>query len=308
MNEQPIPDLSFRQGRLEDWPPVAQIVAHTWDDGDYITESVWRRWAADSNGQLIVAVHDGQIVGFARVARVGPAEWWMEGLRVDPERRRLGIARALTVQTLRWFREHGDGIVRLTVFSENEPSKRLVHSFGFRHTLSFKAVETPARPGDYRSLKLMGPTNLDLVMRYLRRSPIYRVNHFAENEWHLYYLTRDRVASYLQDPEVEVLGWRQMDTLNGLVVLFKAPPEGYKSESSALRAGYIDAPDDTTLRAMLAALRGLAARRGHECVAWNMPLGIGLERLVAEGEVEQLWDGEMTLWELPLKTAIDSDL
>lgn len=302
-------ELSFRPGRTEDWPQVAPIVERTWDEeGDYIREALWQQWAADTVGCLLVATRVDQIVGLCKVSQHGPAEWWFEGLRVHPQHRRQGIARALTEQALKWFRTHGSGIARMAIYSDNEPSQRLARAFGFRHTLSYTRVETNARPADYRNFRVMASGNLPLITAYLRRSPMHRVNRFAEHYWKLYYLTHDRLAAYLADAMVQVLGWRQFDALHGLAVLFTTPPPAYAlAEDDLLYVGYLDAPDDTTLRAMLAALRGLALRRGLSKVMWMMPTGMGLERLIGN-DVRRVWDGALMLFELPLRVAQDIPL
>lgn len=297
------PPLQFRAGKPKDWPRVAEITANTWDEGDYINEALWQRWTTNNEGYLAVALLDGALAGFCRVTPFGPAEWWLEGIRVDPALRRMGIARSLTAHLVEWFQRHGDGILRLATYSENEASKHLAMSFGFRHILSFAEVEAPAEAGDFRSFKRLGSQNLDLILSYLRRSPMHRINRFAEHYWTLYYLTRERLAGYQADASVDVLGWRQFDQLYGLAVVFCEPPPGREpGSSSTLYAGYLDALDDTTLQAMLRALRGLAAQRSLGSVTWKMPTGLGLERAVRETAFKTTWDdGELWLFELPLR-------
>ncbi len=296
-------ELTYRPGSPDDWPRVAEIVAETWEEGDYIDEGLWQRWATAPQGYLAVAELDGVLAGFCKLTTFGPAEWWLEGIRVDPALRRRGIARALTAHLLEWFEKHGDGIVRLSTYSQNEASVRLATSFGFRHIISYTAVEARAVPSDFRRFKLLLPNQFDLTYRYLQRSPMYRVNRFTENAWKLYYLTRERLAQYLADEAVQVAGWRQFDQLHGLAILPTKPPDGRMPDPGRLTVGYLDAPDDTTLRAMLRALRGLAAHRGQESVVWKMPTGVGLERVIADAGFERVWDegGELWLFERPVR-------
>ncbi len=300
----PAAQATYRPARVEDWPAVAPIVAQTWDGEDYITEALWREWATRPQGALIVAEAGGRLAGFARIAYHGPAEWWLEGLRVAPEMQGRGLARGLTQALFDWFEQHGDGMVRLSTYSENEPSQHLARAFGMRHIGSYASMAAPARPGDYRSFRLLRPRHLDLAYRFLRRSPVYRANHFVEVEWKLYNLTRDRLAEYLADDAVEVLGWRQADALRGLALLFKDEGEyAVRYDEDALRVGALYAGDDTTLHAMLRALRGLAAYRGAGSVTWKMPAGVGLERVVEEAGFEPEWEDGAALWlfERPLK-------
>jgi hypothetical protein len=64
--------------------------------------------------------------------------------------------------------------------------------------------------------------------------------------------------------------------------------------------GYLDAGDDTTVREMVMALRGLAAARGDHLVLWKMPTGMGLDKAVAEVgmDPDPKWeDGMLLLYE-----------
>lgn len=294
---QPAVPATYRLAREEDWADVAPIVAQTWEGEDYISEALWRSWTSSPEGALIVAEVEGKLAGFARIAQHGPAEWWLEGLRVAPDIQRRGIARGLTQALFDWFAEHGDGVVRLSLYSENEPSQRIARAFGMRHIGSFASMVAPARPGDYRSFRLLRPRHLDIAYRFLRHSPVYRASRYVEVEWKLYNLTRDRLAEYLADDAVEVLGWRQAEALRGLAVLFKDEGEyAVRYDEDALRVGALYAADDTTLRAILRALRGLAAYRGAGSVVWKMPAGVGLERVVEEAGFQPEWEDGASLW------------
>ena len=294
----------LRAARADDWPDVEPIVATTWEGDDYINRALWDRWAADRDGLLVVAEADGRVAGFAKITRFGPAEWWLEGLRVAGSMRGRGIARALTAYLVDWFEKYGDGMLRLATFSENEASKKLALASGMRHTASYRPISASARPRDYRKFKVLQAHNIDMVHQYLQRSPMYRANRFVENDWKLLYLTHDRLAEYLQAADVDVLAWREEGALHGLAVLFSGPPDERRSyDQGALKVGALYAPDDTTLRAMLRALRGVAALRQRERVVWKMPVGVGLERAIQDTEYQSDWEeGEaLLLFERPLR-------
>lgn len=274
------------------------MVAKTWDDGDYIDETIWKAWASDEQAQLIAAELDGQLVGFVRLAELGPAEWWLEGLRVDPQRRRQGIGRALLAHIIGLFQHKAIGLLRFFTASSNPSMPGLAEKFGFMHTLSYAPMLIAAEPADYRNFKVLQPVNLEMAYAYLRRSPMYRVNHFAEHHWTAYYLTKERLGEYLADPAIEVLGWRQLDQLHGLAILM---PDATEEAAGVLQVAYLDAGDDTSLGAMLAALRGIAARRGCQQIGWKTPLGIGLNRLFLTLDLERSLEVDLWLYELPLQ-------
>jgi hypothetical protein len=134
---------------------------------------------------------------------------------------------------------------------------------------------------------------------------MHRVNKFAEHFEVMFNLTRDRLEGYLTDPAVQVVGWRQFEQLLGLAILFLAPPADQSNPPNALYIGYLDAPDDTTLITMLAALRGLAVRRELDKIVWKMPLGVGLETpLDQEPEIQRTSSQNLLLFERPFSRMV----
>jgi GNAT superfamily N-acetyltransferase len=289
-------DIFFRPATADDWPRIAELVKDTWEDGDYIDQDVWREWTRDPESRLEAGTRDGQIVAFARLLELGPAEWWLEGVRVGRAYQRQGIGRVLIAHMIETFTQTGIGLLRFAISSQNEAMARLAREFDFRPLVSYAPLQAPARPADYRNFKVLQAQNLDIAYQYLRRSPMNRVNHFAEYRWTLYYMTQERLSQYLADPHQDILAWRQFDQVYGLAILFPDP-----DRSGPLRLGYLDAGDDTTALAMLEAVQGLAARRGYSKVAWKMPVGLGLERRITTTDYTRRYDYDLSLYERPLR-------
>src|SRR5437879_1326543 len=89
-----MPHIEIRPARPEDRDAVLAFCTTTWEWGDYI-EEVWDDWLNNSQGLLLVATADGQPVGVAHILMLSETEAWFEGMRVDPNYRRQGIAGAL---------------------------------------------------------------------------------------------------------------------------------------------------------------------------------------------------------------------
>jgi hypothetical protein len=295
----PTPAITFRPGVADDWVSVSSLAANTCEDEEPISSEVWKEWAEDDTAQLIVATFDSDpIAGFARVVKLGPAEWWLQGIRIDPGEYSRAVGRALLKHIMGLFERDAIGLLRFFTTSTNEVIPKLAEDLGFRHTMSYAPMQMPAQPADYRKFKRLQPPNLAMIYAYLRRSPMYRVNHFVEYRCTAYYLTQERLGIYLADPAVEVLGWRQFDQLNGLAILMPIVAE---NDDIALEIAYLDAPDDTSLRDMMSALSGLAAKQGRQKISWRVPQGIGLDRLILISGLEKSRDGDLWLYELPLR-------
>ena len=103
-----------------------------------------------SDRASFVGLVDGQLVGYSTVAwlapgighpnSVAPDGWYLLGLVVDPDFRRLGVGRRLTAERLRWLRGRTD---RVWYFASNanRASIDLHTDFGF--SLSAENVDLP---------------------------------------------------------------------------------------------------------------------------------------------------------------------
>src|SRR5512139_1594462 len=85
--------LSFRPVQPADKDRIIAFTFNTWGDNedDYIKD-VFDEWAADPRGEFTAAVLEDQVVGISKLTDMGDDEWWLEGLRIVPAYRRLGIA------------------------------------------------------------------------------------------------------------------------------------------------------------------------------------------------------------------------
>jgi GNAT superfamily N-acetyltransferase len=147
--------LHVRRARPDDRDAVLRFASTTWDGWDYIPNA-WPKWIDATDGALLVAcvgrAGDGAIVvdadgqplaadtpiAVARVALLSPTEAWLEGIRVDPRVRGLGVASDLQVAELRWAAASGARVVRYATGERNEASHRLGARHGFALLRSFR--------------------------------------------------------------------------------------------------------------------------------------------------------------------------
>ncbi|MCL4559546.1 MAG: GNAT family N-acetyltransferase [Chloroflexi bacterium] len=119
-----------RPARSADRVDVFSFVRNIWDGEDYIPY-VWEAWLADPEGQLTVAEYGGRAVGLSKLTRLGAQQWWMEGLRVDPQHQGKGIASLLMDYTVDLWQHTGSGVVRLATSSRREKVHHMCVRFGF---------------------------------------------------------------------------------------------------------------------------------------------------------------------------------
>ncbi len=132
--------LIIRPAHAEDREAVLAFTTNTWDWGDYIAY-VWDTWLADPQGELTVAELAGSVVGLTMSTFLCPGEGWLQGLRVHPDHRRLGLARRLTSYQLDLMRRWRVPVVRLAVHSPNAASQTHVAHTGFRRLGTFIVFE-----------------------------------------------------------------------------------------------------------------------------------------------------------------------
>ena len=130
--------MRFRRATPRDRDAVFAFCATTWPGGDYIP-LVWDAWLADPQGAFVVGV-DGEdaplAVGKLSLAAPcqgwpGPAEGWLEGLRVAPAQRGRGWGRALVAHLADCAWAQGMQTLRFLTEAGNTPMHHVAAALGF---------------------------------------------------------------------------------------------------------------------------------------------------------------------------------
>ena len=130
--------LEIRRAQVEDLVEVLRIERAV-PEAPHWGESVYRGILLQEPGEntlnraLFVAGDSERILGFA-VAAVVADQAELESIAVDPERRRLGVGRALSGAIMLWGREAGAQEMLLEVRSANAEARALYDRLGFRET------------------------------------------------------------------------------------------------------------------------------------------------------------------------------
>lgn len=129
-------DVRIRDANPEDWDEIRKISGIS-GYMDYIGRigPSYMDW-----GKVIVAEEAG-ILGFLKIEELPDKSAWLSGLRVDPARRREGIARLLTDWSVEFAGRNGLKSVRMIIHSDNGPSLKLVEKCGFRKALEYDFYE-----------------------------------------------------------------------------------------------------------------------------------------------------------------------
>ncbi len=242
-----------RPARPEDRADMEAICAQIWGGEDYVPQ-VWDEWLADPDGELSVVELDGRVVALAKLSHIADDEWWLEGMRVHPDYRRLGVSRLLQAHQLAVAERLGAGVVRFATASYNRPVHRNAFRDGFRRVAEFRRWSADALPGPH-PFRCLGAGDLEAAWGLIEDSPIRRASGgLYETDWQWQQLTKDRLAARIAAGQV--WGVDLDGRLAALAVVLSDPDE------ERLTVGYMDGTPEG-LKALAWGLRLLAYQQGY---------------------------------------------
>lgn len=130
-----------RPALMRDKKFVIEFTRTIWNGNDYLPE-VWDDWIKDYDGQFITAEFGGKVVGVIKLTRLAPDQWWIEGLRVDPEYQRRGIGSVLFNYILDEWRDRLSGPIRFITNSVNFSIHHFAEKNGFSKVGDYSHFES----------------------------------------------------------------------------------------------------------------------------------------------------------------------
>ncbi len=290
-------DFHIRPVQPEDRSAIEAIAAQIWEGDDYLPY-VLDHWLADASGLFCAGVVGERVVAVAKLTHMGGDQWWLEGLRVDPDFQGLGLGRIMHHYMVNYSRRYAPGTLRFSTASSNQAVIRMAGETAFQQVAAFVAYGAEADPAiPVDRLVRLGVDDIDRAWARLVKLPYFEATQRTlEDSWRFLPLTPDRLRERLGAGQV--YGWARAGGAGGLAGLaILNEPRGSTGEEAATRmyVGYADAlPDE--FAALALALRGLAARQGFERVSWKVLDDAGLlARLKAAG-YQQRWDERVLLF------------
>ncbi len=124
--------MGIRTATPGDWDEIRRISAIS-GYMDYIGRigPRYMEW-----GTILVA-YDERMLGFLKMERLQDNSAWLGGLRVDPSRRREGVARFLTDEAVKEAGKTGLDFARMIIHTGNLPSLNLARKCGFTEILEY---------------------------------------------------------------------------------------------------------------------------------------------------------------------------
>jgi GNAT superfamily N-acetyltransferase len=282
-------ELTIRPARPGDRPAMERICAHTWEWGDYIPE-VWDDWLADEQGLPIVGELAGRVVAISRIRLQASGQLWLEGMRVDPDYRRRGVAGQFLDRSIALARERGARVVRLGTSHRNTPVHILTERAGMVCVGSYQLLIADLL-SDGPELAFLPADRAGDVRDFLRSSDVMaHTHHLYSVYWAWQELSPALADQYLHAGQVAA----RLGSDGQLAALAFLDPD---PEDGELWISFIDG-EPAALVELATALRGHAARTGLESVRVMVPdLGWLRGALGQAGYRPGDWEGELWIFE-----------
>jgi predicted N-acetyltransferase YhbS len=135
--------VNIRPARESDTADMREVTRHLFEGHDYVPLE-WAGWLADPVGALLVAEHEGRVIGLGRLSCLQAQDWWLQGLRVHPEFEGRGVASQITEALVTAWQAKGVGAIRLATSSQRFPVHHLCRRLGFVKVGEFTVFVAPA--------------------------------------------------------------------------------------------------------------------------------------------------------------------
>jgi len=301
--------LEVRPARAEDRDAVLAFCDRIGGEQDYI-RWVWEGWLREeSQGRAttLVGVLDGRPVALVHMRMLSEDEAWIEGIRVDPDVRRQGIARVLTSKAMIAARERGAAVARLFVDASNVASQGLVARFGFTRVAEVAYYSAPTLESEPREdigaqLVTAEEDDVERIWAWLEQSNLTPFNGGVEiADWAARAVTEPVLHAHLADQEVWLL--EERDTIQALAIATgTARATEDEDADSTLEVHYLDGASEGIGRLALA-LRRVAAKRGLvEVELWLPDLLILADAMAGAGFTRPEGDEVMYLYARELQS------
>jgi GNAT superfamily N-acetyltransferase len=244
--------LFVRPVTMADQTDILRISSRIWDGHDYVP-MFFERWVGE--GGFWAGVVRNRVVGYGKATGLSPGEWWLEGLRVDPDCRSRGVGKELSRQVLHRTLEERPVSLRLATADVNHESVHIIEKvMGFKPYAQYRFfLDSPKKPQPGPGL--VAPP-LTEALNYIQQSAELAASRgLLQSTWLFRDVNRRYVAELKRGGYL--FGYRTAGGLAGLMVL---KPHRYRGND-------IDISFIAGTAKALVAFRSFLFRVAHECGA-----------------------------------------
>lgn len=287
-------NVQIRPARESDTADMLEVTRDVFEGQDYVPAE-WANWLADPEGALLVAEHEGRVIGLGKLTHIQAEDWWLQGLRVHPEFTGRGVATQITEALVRAWQTQGNGAVRLATSSQRLPVHRICERLGFvkvgEYTV-YVALATDKCLSDAGELEQdfqrLKANEAEAAEAFALNSPSLRLTGGLMDlcwEW------APPRAVYLQQASERGQAWWWRGGEGLLAVHIDQDEDEPEQPYLELAACEIVA-----LRALLLDYRRLAAGLGYTQATWNAPLHPELAPILEAAGFRRDWEHALCVY------------
>jgi len=282
--------VNIRLARESDTEDMLEVTNKIWQGHDYVPQE-WAEWLADPRGALLVAEHQGRVIGLGRLSCIAEQDWWLQGLRVHPEFEGRGVASRLTEALLEAWQIQGRGTVRLVTSSQRFPVHHLCEKLGFIKAGEYSVFVAPADlenaadiPLPAQTFQLVAESEAEAAAAFTLNSPtVALANGLMDLSWQW---APPRPIYFQQAIERAQAWWWRGD--QGLLAIYiDQDDEDIEPPRPFLE---LAACETDQLASLLLDYRCLAASLGYQKAAWNAALHPDLLPILEAAGFQRDWE------------------
>ena len=257
------PTLVCRPALPADTAAVVDLARHIWNGHDYLP-NVWGGWLANPANHLYVGLWGNDLAGTINLKRLGPGQWFLEGLRVHPKFQGRKFSSHLFEYALQdWTSQPERGELRLITSSQRIVVHHLCARMGFIKIGEIRWYTGTALHDQADDLRSLTPADSGLTLDALENNPLVPSGlNLMDLGWEFSRPQRELVSDAIRAGQA--LAWREG---RGYATLFFDEEEGQKLPFiSSITCPPADLP------AFLCDCRRWAGRMGYAALYWNVIL------------------------------------
>jgi len=282
--------VHIRRAREGDTADMLEVTSHIWEGHDYVPLE-WPAWLADPEGALLVAEHNGRVIGLGKLSRLADKDWWMQGMRVHPEFEGHGVASQISEGLVAVWRAQGSGAVRLATSSQRLPVHHLCDRLGFVKVGEYSVFvasaphdEAPVSGSISPDFQPLSASEAEEAAEFARTSPTLALaNGIMDLGWQW---APPRPEYFLKAAAREQAWWWRVR--QGLLAIYiDQDDEDIEPPRLFLQAA---ACGLKRLGPMLLDYRRLTASLGYQKAGWNAALHPALLPILEQAGFQRNWE------------------
>ena len=182
---------TFRKMLQSDKKAMLAICAKIWDGNDFL-HMYYDEWVADKKGEFTALLHDGKLVGCAKLTFLTETDAWLQGLRKDPDAGLKGVASAVNNYYIEKLRDYNNlTSIRFSSWAGERSSIVPSERIGFRCIKKRRwrhLMIEPANVGEIdENTRVEKLYNSDIILEYIHKSGFFQLTDGLINlAWTVY--------------------------------------------------------------------------------------------------------------------------